>query len=134
MLKRNLVIQNNSICSWRPKKIKTNIKQGTRVAGFFNPVVGTVVFAVFSGLFYLYSINQSAIKGFQIRQIEKEMYQMKDENEALKIKEAQLKSLYNIEQNSQDLNMVEVAQVKYLDDSNSFALNSSSKILPEFKN
>ncbi|KKT87391.1 MAG: hypothetical protein UW87_C0035G0002 [Candidatus Moranbacteria bacterium GW2011_GWC2_45_10] len=73
------------------------------------------------------SINQSAVKGLQIRKIEKEISQMKKENESLKIKEAELKSLYKIEQFSKDLNMSEAAEVTFLDESNPLALHSAAK-------
>ncbi|HAV11825.1 MAG TPA: hypothetical protein DCX32_04790 [Candidatus Moranbacteria bacterium] len=96
-------------------------------SGFVNPVVVVVVFAVFAALLYIYSINQSAVKGLQIRKIEKEISQMKKENESLKIKEAELKSLYKIEQFSKDLNMSEAAEVTFLDESNPLALHSAAK-------
>ncbi|EKE16207.1 MAG: hypothetical protein ACD_11C00027G0007 [uncultured bacterium] len=96
-------------------------------SGFVNPVVSVVVLGIFAGLLYVYSINQSAVKGFQMKKVEKEITQLKNENELLKIKEAELKSLYKIEQSSKDLNMLEVAEIKYLDETNSLALNSSVK-------
>jgi len=97
------------------------------VAGFINPVVGVAVFAVFAGLLYIYSINQSAVKGYQIRQIEKEISQIKGENESLRIREAELKSLYKIEQASKDLNMSKADSVTYLEGANPLALNMSAR-------
>ena len=39
---------------------------------------------------------------------------LKDSNEKLKIKEAELKSMYNIEEKTKDLNMVAPKDVSYL--------------------
>ncbi|HBP00780.1 MAG: Septum formation initiator [Candidatus Moranbacteria bacterium GW2011_GWE1_49_15] len=127
MQSRNVVIRRNS-CNWRPgKKRKTEIQRSMSVAGFINPVVGVAVFAVFAGLLYIYSINQSAVKGYQIRQIEKEISQIKGENESLRIREAELKSLYKIEQASKDLNMSKADSVTYLEGANPLALNMSAR-------
>jgi len=127
MKNRSVVIRKGS-CQWKPQtKRKTEIQHSMNASGFVNPVVVVVVFAVFAALLYIYSINQSAVKGLQIRKIEKEISQMKKENESLKIKEAELKSLYKIEQFSKDLNMSEAAEVTFLDESNPLALHSAAK-------
>jgi len=104
------------------RKIKTQHK--TNAAGFVSPVVIVVVLAMFAALSYIYSINQSAVKGLQIRKIEKEISRMKNENDALKIKEAELKSLYKIEQFSKDLNMSEAVEVTFMDENSPLAMNS----------
>ncbi len=125
MRKRNVVIRNKT-CSWKPQtKRKTEIKYKMSTAGFVNPVAAVVVLAVFAAFFYMYSINQSAVKGLQFRKIEKEISQIKKENESLRIKEAELKSLYKIEQFSKDLNMLEASEVTFLDETNPLAMNSS---------
>lgn len=125
-MKNRSVVIRSRICSWQPQtKIKIKKQEKMSASGFVNPVVSVVVLGIFAGLLYVYSINQSAVKGFQIRKIEKEIVQLRNENELLKIKEAELKSLYKIEQSSKDLNMLEVAEIKYLDETNSLALNSS---------
>ncbi len=127
MKNRSLVIRSNQ-CQWKPQtKTKTQIQHKINAAGFINPVVIVVVFSVFAGLLYIYSINQSAVKGLQIRRIEKDISQMRKENESLKIREAELKSLYKIEQFSKDLNMSEAAEVTFLDEVSPLALNSSAK-------
>lgn len=124
MIKRSVVIRKRS-CQWMPqikRKIKTQHK--TNAAGFVSPVVIVVVLAMFAALSYIYSINQSAVKGLQIRKIEKEISRMKNENDALKIKEAELKSLYKIEQFSKDLNMSEAVEVTFMDENSPLAMNS----------
>jgi cell division protein FtsL len=80
---------------------------------------------VFSGLFYIYSVNQTAVKGIQIRNAEKEIANQQKDNETLKIKEAELKSLYHIEEQSKQLNMFDSANVKYVEENPSVAYGSS---------
>jgi len=133
MKKRNVVIRRPS-SQWRPqlkRKIKIQNQLNINAAGFINPVVIVAVFAAFSGLFYMYSINQSAVKGFQIRTIEKEIAQIEKENELLRIREAELKSLGVIEQFGKDSNMAETSEVIFLDEAAPLALNSPAKDIQE---
>ena len=68
-----------------------------------------------------------AVKGIAIRNAEKEIESQKKDNEILKIKEAELKSLYKIEEQSKQMEMINSSEVKYIDNS-SMALNDKSKI------
>lgn len=127
MFKRTVVIRKNSSCKWQPK-IKKNIHtQKTKVAGFINPIFVVFGCAAFSGLLYLYSINHTAVKGLEIRTIEKEISQMQNENENLKIKEAELKSLYKIEESSKNLNMSQLKDVKYIEETGPVAFATTNK-------
>lgn len=127
MQKRSVVIRRKSRESRPQTKRKINLQHEFNAAGFINPVAGVVILAVFAGLLYVYSINQSAVKGYQIKQIENEIAQVRKENETLKIKEAELKSLYKIEEASKDMNMLEADSITYLDDSNVLAFNTNKK-------
>lgn len=123
MQSRSVVIR-RQIGQWRPET-KTKIqsrKEIVSAAGFINPVIVAVVFALFSGFLYIYSINQSAVKGFKIRQIEKEITEMRNENELLKIREAELRSFYKIEETSKNLNMLEARDITFVDESKPLAL------------
>lgn len=126
MRNRSVVIRNRQ-CMWKPQnKRKTEIQKKINTSGFISPIAVVVVFAVSAALMYIYSINQSAVKGLQIRKIEKEISRMSRENELLKIKEAELKSLYKIEKFSKERNMSDAAEIIFLDEVGSLALNSSS--------
>jgi len=96
-------------------------------AGFISPVFIVLACAVFSGLFYIYSVNQTAVKGIEIRNVEKDIAQQQKNNESLKIKEAELKSLYHIEEESKQIDMVNAANVKYLGESPSVAFGTASR-------
>ena len=101
--------------------IENNLSQ----RGFFSAnKISLLVFGSVAllGSFYLYSINKTAVLGFSIRTAENKVATLRQENNQLKIKEAELKSLYRIEETGQRLNMFEVQQVRYLDESSPLAL------------
>lgn len=79
-------------------------------------------FVVLAGVVYIYSINNSAVKGFEMRRAEKAVTSLKKENEQLIIKEAELKSLYNIEEASKKLNMEKPQDVRYVNENSPVAL------------
>ena len=132
MTKRTVVIRNSS-CDWQTKtktkrKMQTfKVSSKSHNAGFISPVFVVLAAAAFSGLFYIYSVNQTAIKGIAIRSAENEVATQQKNNESLKIKEAELKSLYRIEDASKQLDMVNAANVKYLEESPVVAYNTATK-------
>jgi hypothetical protein len=63
----------------------------------------------------LYSINRSAVQGYHMRSLEKEIDKLKQENAELKITEADLKSLYRIEASEEALSMQKPDNIIYLD-------------------
>jgi len=125
MTKRTVVIRRQS----RGLQLKTKRKSigeakipaAKSNAGFARPVFVVLACAVFVALLYIYSINHSAVKGYEIRSVEKEISELKKENENLRIKEAQLKSLYRVEQSARDLNMSNVSDAVYLEENPSVA-------------
>lgn len=118
-----IAIKNAAVCySWQQNtKRKTNTKKKS-IKGFINSAVLIFSIILISGVAYLYSINSSAVKGYQVKQIEKEIQELKKENENLKIKEAQLKSLYHIEESSKNLNMGDLKNISYIEESGSVAM------------
>lgn len=126
MTNRTVVIRKNSFARQPNIKRNINFKQKTpkvNAAGFISPVFVVLACTAFSGLFYMYSVNQTAVKGLAIRSAEKEILQQQKDNESLKIREAELKSLYHIEDSSRQLNMVDSTNVKYLEESPAVAYN-----------
>jgi len=133
MINRTVVIRRTS-SNWQPKikrKIQTQWQPisalKSRAAGFISPVFIVLACAVFSGLFYIYSVNQTAVKGIEIRNVEKDIAEQQKDNESLRIKEAELKSLYNIEEESKQINMINAANAQYLEESLSVAYRTASK-------
>lgn len=73
------------------------------------------------GACYLYATNRVAVSGYAIRNAEKEIAVLKQDNNQLRIQEAELKSLYRIEEAGKRLNMFEPAHVSYIDESGPIA-------------
>lgn len=79
-----------------------------------------VIFVIGGG--YLYSVNQSAVQGYHMRTLEKEISKLKQDNANLKISEADLRSLYRIETAEGDLKMEKVDTAIYLEERGPVAL------------
>lgn len=127
MTKRTVVIRKKSFC-WQPnikRKIQTAAQPRKNAAGFINPVFVVLACTVFSGVFYVYSINQTATKGIAIQEVEKQIALEKSKNEALKIREAEIKSLYHVEDESKNMNMVSAQNVTYLEEIPTVAYSGS---------
>lgn len=121
------LVATSGFAGWQPKTIrrggqKTNIKIefsfGSVRSGVL--VVLAVALAVFG---YLYAVNGSAVKGFQARQAEKEVLELQKQNEQLRIKEAELQSLFYIEESSKKMNMADLKKVSYVEQKGPMALN-----------
>ena len=105
-------------------KIKTTRNTNTKEflpKGFASSWLVIGAFLLVAAL-YLYCINSTATKGYQVKQTEKEITELQKENEQLRIKEAELKSLYNIEESSRKLNMAETTQISYLEEKSPLAM------------
>jgi hypothetical protein len=91
--------------------------------GFINFKVVLVLLAVMLGGAYLHFVNGSAVKGYQIKSIEKEISNLEKENEKLRINEAELNSLRHIEEESKNLiNMAESSELVYIKETGPVAL------------
>jgi cell division protein FtsL len=117
---RSKVVAMRDRCQWRRKKQKT--KNKITIAGSINISFAAAVFVFISGLFYLYSVNDNAVKGHQIRRAEKELEELKNENEQLRIQEAELGSLYRIKEESEKMNMSKPEEVVYINEDSPMAL------------
>jgi cell division protein FtsL len=110
------------VYSWQ-QKTKRKINTGEKnIKGFINSTVLIVALLFVCGSVYLYSINSSAVKGYQVRQVEKEILDLKKQNEDLKIKEAELKSLYHVEESSKSMNMENLKNISYIEEAGPVAM------------
>ena len=103
----------------RRKKTKNKNK---KILGSISISFVVVLFIALAGIIYIYSINSSAVKGYKIRQAENEIKDLKKESEQLRIKEAELKSLYHIEEASKKMNMDALKDVSFIDEASPVAL------------
>jgi hypothetical protein len=54
---------------------------------------------------YLFSVNRNAVAGYSMRAVEKRMIELSNESQRLRIREAELRSLYGLEEASSRLDM-----------------------------
>ena len=66
---------------------------------------------------YLFAVNTIASKGFEIKELEREINIAKVENEKLQIRMVELRSMGDLQEKIEELDMVPVDQITYLDTS-----------------
>lgn len=132
-MKRGIaVVKGDGYCHWRPKTKSVysasrsvisvrNTNNTKEILGFINPVFVMIIFVVMAGTFYLYTINGGASKGMKMRVVEKEISEFKKDSEQLKIKEAELKSLYYLEEMSKNLKMTVLRNANYIEEAGPMA-------------
>jgi hypothetical protein len=110
-----------SMSGKKEAKIKLNQKN---ISGIFLPVFTAVlVIMIFAcGAFYLYQVNDLATKGYEIRDVENKIQLLEKESKKMKIKEVELRSMYNIEKSTQELNLVSPQSVTYVEMDSSVAM------------
>lgn len=102
-------------------------KKSAAVSGSVRISLVSLVFVVlgliaFSGIFYLYQVNSMATKGIEIKKAEQEIKKLKQEGEELKIKEAEQRSMDNIEKEVKNLDLVGAAEISYVEVSGPVAM------------
>jgi hypothetical protein len=81
-----------------------------------------VIALFFSGAFYLYQVNKIAIQGYETRDFENRIQELQKESQKLKIREVELKSMYNIEKSLPDLNLVSSSAITYIETNGPMAM------------
>jgi len=74
-----------------------------------------LIASIFLGGAYLYQVNKVATQGMDMREVENKIKELDNENKKLKIKEVELKSMYNIEKSMENLNLVNSDNVSYVE-------------------
>lgn len=72
---------------------------------------------------YLVQINGLATKGYQIRELETQITQLRQENNQLEVQALDLQSMDNVKNKVTQLNMVPTGKADYLSGGSSFAVN-----------
>jgi hypothetical protein len=81
-----------------------------------------VFLILLAGTFYLYQVNDLATKGYEIRDIENQIQTLEKDSKKMKIKEVELRSMYNIEKSTQELNLISPQNVTYVEMDSSVAM------------
>lgn len=117
-------INSSKILSMNGKKNqKIESKQENNPRALFLALTSFLAFLIFaSGTIYLYQVNDLATKGYEIKDIENRIQILEKEGKKMKIKEVELRSMYNIEKSTQELNLVNPANVTYIEMDSSVAM------------
>lgn len=99
------------MAAWVPKPSSRELSGSVHM---FLLAVLTALFV--SGGGYLYAVNQSAVQGYHMRTLEKEIDALKQKNAELRITEADLRSLSRIENAEGELQMQKLDNVKYIEE------------------
>jgi hypothetical protein len=97
-------------------------KGGSRIV-FLSLVSGLIFLILAAGAFYLYQTNDLATKGYEIKDMENRIQVLEKENKKMKIREVELRSMYNIEKSTQNLNLENPINVTYVEMDSSVAMN-----------
>lgn len=109
------VARRRSYCVYRRSARQLNRRKHATAQGFGSVGVFLFICVILTGVLYLFSTNDIAIKGDEIYEIEKEISRLSRENEQLVIQEAQLRSLENVEGVVEENGMEEVSDPVYVD-------------------
>lgn len=80
----------------------------------FFRIIFVIIFIIFISLTYLAKVNSIAIKGFKIKELEKKISQLKNENKKLEMKIIQLESTGEVEEVIDKFNLVKTTEIEYL--------------------
>jgi hypothetical protein len=109
--KRGAVFKSGSLVL--KKKKQGVVREGK--ASLKTVVLAMAMLLVLFGVLYLYQVNNIAIRGYEVRDIENRIQDLQKENQKLKIQEVESKSMYNIEKATEDLNLVNSSNVSYVE-------------------
>ena len=101
---------NSAVFGERKRAIKTEPAKAGKITWSFL----LVCLICSAGVFYIFEVNNAATQGYTIQSLEKQAQELRDKNEKLKIREAELRSMYNIEERTKGLNMIAPKDVSYL--------------------
>lgn len=96
---------------------KGSIRIGLASAGFL-----MIFLVIFSSAFYLFQVNDLAVKGYDIKELENKISELEKENKQMQIHEMELRSMYVIEKSAQDFNLVSPVNVSYVEVNNTVAI------------
>lgn len=86
--------------------------------GFFRTDVSFLVLLFFVGILgtHVYSVNGNAVQGYRVRQLEKKIAGMQEENARLRIQEADVKSFQRIDEARESLSLDQSSDPQYFEE------------------
>jgi len=128
------IISNQRLCANRNSRFNRSMsfsnvslarKKYSEPAGNTSISVGIIffIFIIFIlGGLYLFQVNTVAVQGIDMRDAETKIRDLKSEQKKMEIKEVELKSMYQIEKSTKDLDLVNADTVSYMELDNSVAM------------
>lgn len=89
---------------------KGSVKIGLAGVGFM-----MIFFVIFISAFYLFQVNNLAIKGYEVKDLENKLSELKKNSKEMQIKEMELRSMYAIETAAKNFNLVDSNNAAYLE-------------------
>ncbi|MDO8240920.1 MAG: hypothetical protein Q7T51_03010 [Candidatus Moranbacteria bacterium] len=116
-LQRNSTYSNGAFCAVRRSfsEKRKSFSAGSANLNLVSLVFVMVFCVCIGGAAYLYQVNDIATKGYEIRDLENQIQDLSKESKKMEIREVELRSMYNIEKASQDLNLVNSNDVTYVE-------------------
>ena len=96
------------------KSKKTVTKSAKKPIDFSTVIFGLGILLLGLVLWYAFNINRIATLGYEIKDTEKNIQELKNENDELKIKSSELKSIGILETKAGDIGMINPEEVDYL--------------------
>jgi len=95
------------------RTVKTNSGDAGRslISVCFFLTAGIVVL----GAYYLYQVNDLATKSYEMKDMEVKIQQLQKEGKKMQIREIELRSMYNLEKATENLDLVNAQNVTYLE-------------------
>lgn len=114
---------NSRVLSMREKKMTPSISKNKGSARLdLTGIVVVIAMVLITGGFYLYQVNDLATKGYEMREAQNRIQELEKENKKMQIREVELRSMYNIEKATQNLNMVNSQDITYLESKSPVAM------------
>lgn len=109
--------QRSNILSMKEKKTKETVGEVKKKSR--SSLVNCCFFLAFilatTGSFYLYQVNDLATKGYEMKEAEGRIKELEKESKRMEIKEVELRSMYNIEKSTKELDLVNAQNITYIE-------------------
>jgi len=67
------------------------------------------------GSYYLYQVNDLATKSYEMKDMELRIQELQKEGKKMQIKEIELRSMYNLEKATEDLDLINAQNITYVE-------------------
>lgn len=99
----------------RCQKRKIVEKEKPKKVSKLTLVVVLLFFVFCAGIMYIFQINKMATMGYEIKKTEEQIEELKKQNEALRIRAAELKSMHKLESDKERMNMKKPDEIGYIE-------------------